>query len=322
MSAPDPSPAPLPTAPLLEDAAEAPGTALTPSLTVEMLDIVRGFFAAGCAAGAGALSFLPSFLYPSGMPPRSGTEPMMTDFTDELTFEPRPATRAEMTFARTPRVQARALHSDNGGASLMLRRQPDHILDNVSATFRWPSGVCANSPADIDCTDTSRRRSKICRRVVYSSRSICAISRTFISWSKDQLPPFNAGASEASGEPMATTPLAAAASAIFNKLSGRATPSCNSEIPAALLRSLTSPRAKDKLAALSTVVAMPSKPSSPSTGFSAQPPISSVGPANAGKSKPRPAARRAASTSEPTSASKARRQKLFTVGAFKPCGRT
>lgn len=67
-------------------------------------------------------------------------------------FEPRPATRAEMTFARTPRVQARALHSDNGGASLMLRRQPDHILDNVSATFRWPSGVCANSPADIDCT--------------------------------------------------------------------------------------------------------------------------------------------------------------------------
>lgn len=28
---------------------------------------------------------LPSFLYPSGMPPRSGTEPMMTDFTDELT---------------------------------------------------------------------------------------------------------------------------------------------------------------------------------------------------------------------------------------------
>mmetsp|Transcript_87416 Transcript_87416/g.252076 ORF Transcript_87416/g.252076 Transcript_87416/m.252076 type:complete len:245 (-) Transcript_87416:55-789(-) len=244
---------------------------------------------------------------------------MITDFTAELTRDPGPATRADTALASVPRVHAKALHSDNGGASLMERRQPDHMRDNTSATWRWPSGNCAFSPADMDCTETSRRRSRICRRVLYSCRSICAVSRTPISCMRLQPPPLRAGASPARSEAATVAPRASTTPAMDSKRSARgASSGCSGKL-AALPRSRTSSFARAMLAELSTAEAMPSRPS---PGLSAQPATCSAGPASAVKSKPRPAIIRAARTSDATSAINARRQKLLEAGAARPAGRT
>mmetsp|Transcript_21007 Transcript_21007/g.62866 ORF Transcript_21007/g.62866 Transcript_21007/m.62866 type:complete len:253 (-) Transcript_21007:499-1257(-) len=252
------------------------------------------------------------------MPPRSGTAPMITDFTAEWVFELGPATRAVTALASTPRVQARALHSERGGASTTDRRHPAHIRESASATLRWPSGDWAFSPADMACTETSKRLKRICRRVLYSVRNICAASRTPISCINDQPPPFSAGASAASGVWVGTAPLACAASATLARHSANGPSAGGSAAPASRARSAIRPRARPRLSE-PTAEAMPSRLSA---GRSTQPPTSSAGPASAARSKPRPACIRAVSTSEATSEIKARLQKLLSAGAFKPVGST
>mmetsp|Transcript_116698 Transcript_116698/g.371266 ORF Transcript_116698/g.371266 Transcript_116698/m.371266 type:complete len:253 (+) Transcript_116698:525-1283(+) len=252
------------------------------------------------------------------MPPRSGTSPMSTFFTFDVSLEPGPATRAVTARKITPRVTASALHSESGGASLMFRLQPAHMRESMSATFRRPLGTIAFSFTDMLWTVQSRRFKRMRRRTLYSSRSCCAASRTFISCISDHLPPFSAGASAASASVIRTAPLASAASVIFFSCSTSFSEAltCTSE---AVAMSCTKPWAKGKLLELSTAEAMPSKLSA---GLSPHSLTSSTGPAVASISKPRPACRRTAKRSDVTSASSAPRQKEFVAGLAKPVGKT
>mmetsp|Transcript_21370 Transcript_21370/g.63740 ORF Transcript_21370/g.63740 Transcript_21370/m.63740 type:complete len:239 (-) Transcript_21370:319-1035(-) len=235
--------------------------------------------------------------------------------TDETIRVPGPDTRAATAEATMPRVAARELHSESGGASLILERHPPHMRERMSATLRWPAAEPARSDELIACTLQSRRRRRICRRTLYSCRSVTAASRTPISCIRDHLPPRSAGPwapHEAVGGGCKTT-ASATADSLAPSFPGESLTSA--AVPSSLTRASASPM----LAELSTADAMPSRLPS---GLSAQPLPASAGPARAGKSKPRPAATRAPMRSEETSRRSERRQAPTDAGASRPSGRT
>mmetsp|Transcript_34426 Transcript_34426/g.73316 ORF Transcript_34426/g.73316 Transcript_34426/m.73316 type:complete len:348 (-) Transcript_34426:1654-2697(-) len=250
----------------------------------------------------------------STLPPRSGTAPIFTVFTNDFMRLFGPETRAVTARANTLRLTAKALHSESGGASLAPRRQPAHMRESTSALFRWPAAGLAFSPAIIDCTVTSRRRSKICRRKVYSFLNDRDASRMFICCMRDQ-PPFSAGRLAARGT-SAGASFAVTASAMAVRPSFSA-PS-PAAVPARPWRLFKRSVARVKLFELSTAVVTPSRCS---PGRSAQSATAPFGPASAGKSKPRRASRRAVMRSEQASTRSAPRQGAEAVGEGRSRGK-